>query len=69
MEERKGFSKEEKKIMLISHETRLGIRITGNLFKDNSRTLVHAIYFHCSAFICGINKVSSKYSWCERFYE
>ena len=31
MEGRKGFSKEEKKTMLISHVTRLGIRITDNL--------------------------------------
>ena len=65
MENRKGFSKEEKKTMLISHETRLGIRITGNL-----RVIrVCYIYFHCSAFICGINEVSTKYSWCEHFHE
>ena len=36
VQERPGFSAEEKNSMLISHETRLGLRITGEMYISNS---------------------------------
>ena len=42
VEQRNGFSKDEKKVMVISLATRVGLRITG---KDNEYcTMVHIAY-------------------------
>ena len=48
VEKREGFAKEEKNLMILSHETRLGLRITG---EDNSVYNAYMIFFIFSAFI------------------
>ena len=61
VQERPGFSAEEKNTMLISHETRLGLRITGETYTVNAS--VSIIFASCSTFIHRIPAVHLQDTW------
>lgn len=73
VEQRKGFSKLEKKHMLLSTETLLGIRITGTcvvIFSLPNLYLCLAInimvvYFAFSEVVCGADSIHLHDSWCQ----
>ena len=61
--ERDGFTNKEKKLMILSAETRHGLRITGNHAKVIVKVIIFIGLFSCSKVICLVGELHFHCSW------